>query len=137
MKLISARLARAAAPLVATCGLLPALALADPFDGDDARSVTVHYGDLDLNSAMGAEHLYRRLSVASREVCGDEMEIIDLQQLSDIRTCRKEALEDAVATVDTPLLTAAYEHHHPGEVLVSENRTSSSSSGFDVTVSYR
>jgi len=135
MNLYSARLVRAAAPLVAMCGLIPALAHAYPFPDDDVRSVKVHFGDLDLNSPAGAERLYKRLSVAARDVCGEEWDIIDLQQLADIRECRSDAVEDAVTTVDRPMLTAAYEHHHPGSVLVSENRPSPH--GVDVTVSYQ
>jgi UrcA family protein len=134
MSLFRTRLARAAAPLVAVCGLLPALALASPFPNDDVRTARVRFGDLDLNSPAGAERLYRRLSIASRDVCGDSSEIIALEELADIRACRNEALEDAVARVDRPLLTAAYEHHHPGQVLVSENRTPRN---IDVSVSYQ
>ena len=132
MNLFRTRLARAAAPLVAVCGLLPTLTLANPLD--DVRSVRVRFGDLDVSAPAGAERLYRRLSIASRDVCGDESEIVDLQQLADIRACRSEALEDAVARVDRPMLTAAFEHHHPGTVLVSENRAPRD---VDVSVSYQ
>jgi UrcA family protein len=121
MKLFLTRLARVAVPLVAICGLLPTLAFGNALD--DTRSVRVRFADLDLNSPAGAERLYRRLSIAARDVCGDESEIIDLRQIADIHACRNEALEGAVAGVDRPLLTAAFERHHPGTVLVAESRT--------------
>ena len=133
MKLIRTRLARAAAPFVAICGLLPTIAFGHNALDDDVHSVRVDFADLDLTSPAGAEHLYRRLSIAARDVCGDDSEIVDLNQLAAIHACRSEALEDAVATVNRPLLTSAFEHHHPGGVLVSENRASRA---VDVSVSF-
>lgn len=109
--LIGAALAAAAATLLA-----PAAAHAS--DPEETTSVTVHFGDLDLNSQSGAHHLYLRLKLAAQSVCGDEYEAIDLSQRRDIMECQRVAIEHAVEHVDRPQLTALYDRYHPREPAV-------------------
>jgi hypothetical protein len=52
-------------------------------------------------------------------VCGDEVEVVDINQVRDIDACRKETLADAVYNVDHPLVTQAYESHHPGQLFAT------------------
>ena len=71
------------------------------------RSVTVHYTDLNVNSADGAKALYSRLKSAARQACGSEPGR-DLASLSDFNGCRADALSLAVADVGSRTLTALH-----------------------------
>ena len=108
-----------AAALGAACSLalLPTPGFARAVD--ETRSVTVHYSDLNLDTEAGATALYGRLVGAARNVCGDEVSVIDINQLRDIEQCRKQTLAEAVYDVDRPLVTAAYEDRHPGKLFAA------------------
>ncbi len=81
MRMQSLALAFAAAVLAA-----PALA------ADEAPSVGVRYGDLDLTSAEGQWQLDIRLQRAAREVCGvDEKVVGSLLSSRHSRECYREA----------------------------------------------
>ena len=110
---------RLSVALGAACllGLLPAAGFASGLD--DTRSVMVHYSDLNLATEAGASALYSRLTRAVKDVCGSELEIIDISQLKDIESCRKQSLANAVTAVDRPMLTAVYDNHHPGALVAT------------------
>src|SRR5262245_65647224 len=116
---IRTRRDRLGVALGAACvlGLLPAASFAVGLD--DTRSVRVHYSDLNLDTEAGASALYSRLTRAVKDVCGNEEEIIDISQLKDIETCRKQSLANAVTAVDRPALTAVYDSHHPGALVAT------------------
>jgi UrcA family protein len=69
-----------------------------------AESVTVSYADLDLSKMAGARTLYRRIASAARGVCGEDGRRIEEQ--IQWRSCYQGAIADAVAAVNSPLLTA-------------------------------
>lgn len=59
---------------------------------DEAPSVGVRYGDLDLTSAQGQRQLDIRLERAAREVCGvDEKVVGSLLRSPESRLCYREA----------------------------------------------
>lgn len=70
-----------------------------------ARSVSVNYRDLNLSTIEGAITLYERLKGAARTVC-DGMTGGAVYQ--EWRSCYEAAMADAVATVNSPLLTAVH-----------------------------
>lgn len=75
-------------------------------DLSGARSITVSYADLDIASASGAASLYHRIKGAARDVCGYEgRSLVEIRQW---QSCVRGAVDDAVATVNTPLLTAMH-----------------------------
>jgi UrcA family protein len=81
MKMQSLALALAAAVLA-----VPAMA------ADEAPSVGVPYGDLDLTSAAGQRQLDLRLERAAREVCGLDVKATGTHlQSQHSRTCYREA----------------------------------------------
>jgi UrcA family protein len=81
MKMQSLALALAAAVLAA-----PAMA------ADEAPSVGVRYGDLDLTSESGQRQLDLRLERAAREVCGLDVKATGTHlQAQHSRTCYREA----------------------------------------------
>ena len=86
-------------------GAQPSLAA----DGDDVVSVHVRYGDLDLRHEDGAHAMLSRLTAASREVCGPEPLIIDLDQRAEFDSCVKDTLGRAVRSLDAPMVSALWD----------------------------
>ena len=68
--------------------------------------ITVKYGDLDLSTPAGAHTLYSRISGAARTVCGFEGTTLIDQAIW--KSCYRGAISDAVAKVDSPMLTAVH-----------------------------
>ncbi|HEX5048179.1 MAG TPA: UrcA family protein [Gammaproteobacteria bacterium] len=105
--------AGAGAPAMATIS-------AQPAEQQQTHKIVVQYGDLNVNSAKGAEQLYSRISSAAHEVCGDV--IAPLRLDTAYLRCRQTAMEDAVAKVGHPKLTALYDQHFPENPLVNNRR---------------
>ncbi|HKD55506.1 MAG TPA: UrcA family protein [Steroidobacteraceae bacterium] len=72
----------------------------------DGRSVTVNYRDLNLSTIQGATALYQRLRGAARSVCDGP--VTGLHAYHEWRSCYEAAIADAVAKVNSPLLTALH-----------------------------
>ena len=68
-------------------------------------SVKVSYADLDIHSDKGARVLYSRLKTASQQACNLNLYIkTSLNERQRARTCYEEALDAAVARVDSSAL---------------------------------
>jgi len=100
------------------CAALAALALtatatvqAQSSSATEPHHLKVRYGDLDLATISGASTLYGRIQGAARFVCGQEGRSLLAQQ--QYRACIRQAVSDAVATVDNPNLSALYEGRAP------------------------
>jgi UrcA family protein len=74
-------------------------------------SVTVSFRDLDIGSPAGAQTLYRRIQGAARQVCGPKG--ADLIEQGYWNSCYTKAIGDAVAKVNSPLLTAIHARRPP------------------------
>ena len=77
-------------------------ALAGSVDAD-LPSVSVKYGDLNVQTRAGAAVLHRRLTAAARSVCPDIHER-DLRAASIARACVDQAVDRAVAAIGQPQL---------------------------------
>ena len=93
--------------------LLAALAAAACFAGtaqaQDAANTQTHqlkvrYSDLNVSTVGGATALYHRIQGAARFVCGEEGRSLDEQM--QWRSCVRDAVEGAVNTVHSPVLSA-------------------------------
>ncbi|HXO14916.1 MAG TPA: UrcA family protein [Steroidobacteraceae bacterium] len=73
-------------------------------DPSGARSVTVSYRDLNLSSIEGATALYQRIKRAANHVCDEPG--AGIAHFQEWKSCYQAAIADAVAKVNTPLLTA-------------------------------
>jgi UrcA family protein len=71
-----------------------------------ARSVTVNYEDVNLTTLAGATRLYQRISDAARQVCGEPGYGLQARRLW--QDCYRAAVADAVAAVNSPMLTTVY-----------------------------
>jgi UrcA family protein len=75
---------------------------------DAPAHMTVSYADLNLNSDAGIAVLYRRLRHAARQVCGD-WDTTSLSRGLEAMACINKAMSQAVAQVNSPMLTSLYE----------------------------
>ena len=83
-------------------GATPAPA-ADP---GGPRTETVNYRDLNLSTIEGATALYQRIRHAANSVCDEPGAGVARYQAW--RSCYQAAIADAVAKVNSPLLTSVY-----------------------------
>ena len=74
-------------------------------EASEDRRVVVQYGDLDLSRPEGVHVLYHRIQHAALQVCVTfDSKSLELHTLFD--SCRRGAVENAVALVASPELTA-------------------------------
>jgi UrcA family protein len=71
-------------------------------------SVKVSYADLNLSTLAGADALYRRIERAARTVCGSDDMRERLGHWRAWRNCYDSAIANAVAKVNSPLLSAVH-----------------------------
>jgi UrcA family protein len=95
------KLATALAASILSLTMLDARAAART---DDAYSVTVQFGDLDLNRQAGIAKLYLRIKGAARQVC-EQQDNNQLSAKQSYLSCVKTAITTAVARIDRPLLS--------------------------------
>jgi UrcA family protein len=72
-------------------------------------SVKVNYADLNLSTQAGAQTLYNRIAGAARTVCGFPGSTLLDQSIW--KACYRDAISEAVAKVNSPLLTAIQTGH--------------------------
>ena len=86
---------------------VPAVSSASELKG---RAEKVTYSDLNPDKEPGAEILYRRLQQASKRVCGVESirTVRGAKIEADQRSCYRQALEQAVAEVDSEALNTIH-----------------------------
>jgi len=72
------------------------------------RQMVVSFGDLNVHSEADARVLLNRLRMAARIVCGSAPMFGDLNDQAFYDACRKNALDNAVATVGAPEVVEIY-----------------------------
>ncbi len=93
------------AVLGATAGA-HAAAGSQPSRDDDVVRVKVKYGDLDLAGQAGANAMLRRIHRAANEVCGDRPNGASLDEMQLYGTCVASAVDRAVASLGSPMVSA-------------------------------
>ena len=81
-------------------------AISTAFAGEQIRSETVKFPDLDLNTSAGVQTLYTRIHAAAWRVCSSTSN--DPLYQRGTRDCAKQAEAKAIGTVNLPQLTAFY-----------------------------
>ncbi len=86
------------------------------------RSESVSYSDLNVENRAGAKALYRRLEAASQRVCadGEGNGRMPLSARGGYETCRSEAMERALRSINSPYLTA-YAHREDMPIAVAQH----------------
>jgi UrcA family protein len=72
------------------------------------RQAVVNYSDLNLSREAGARELIRRLEAAAWRACGGAPIFGDYRAWAAHHACTKNAMNDAVANVDQPLVDSLY-----------------------------
>ena len=73
-------------------------------DPESPQTLTVQFGDLDLDKAQGVDALFKRIKNAARDVCSDfEGRTLSKKQLYS--ECVDTALSTAITRVDRPKLS--------------------------------
>src|SRR6516225_230269 len=95
-------------PLAFSAAMLLACvwAVSNAFAGEQVRSETVKFSDLNVNTSQGVQALYGRIHAAAWHVCLTTS-TDPLYQLG-ARDCARKAEAKAVETVNLPQLTAFY-----------------------------
>jgi len=96
-----------AVAMAAILGLFGAAQALTAEQPDGVRSITVSFRDLNLSTIEGATTLYQRIKKAANKVCEEPD-----SYLNDPRAwahCYRGAIDDAVAKVNSPLLTAVHD----------------------------
>lgn len=94
------------AALLAAVSCVASVAVAD--DPAERKSITVHYGDLNLSNEAGVEQLYGRIRAAARSVCRSPREVVSLQVMQQRKQCANAAVAAAVKQVNNGILTAMH-----------------------------
>ena len=95
--------------LAATAGIATTAQAGDAAGANPRHdSVVVQYSDLDLNGVAGNKVLYARLSAAAERACGREPHSRDLRRRMQYRVCYDDALNRAVARIDSRELQALH-----------------------------
>ncbi|MFL6602598.1 MAG: UrcA family protein [Steroidobacteraceae bacterium] len=72
-----------------------------------ARSQAIHFTRENLSRPSGVEHVYRRIVLAARSVCGYE-EGVNIRQSPEYEQCYAHAVDEAVTSVGSSALTALH-----------------------------
>jgi len=102
----SSRLLLGAFGALAFSALVATVTLPAAAAGTVEESIAVRYNDLDLDDAAGIAQLYARLRTAAEKVCDTGYRPQALFLAHGWRACVTAALEQGVAAVDRPALTA-------------------------------
>jgi UrcA family protein len=82
---------------------------------DAAPSVRVAYGDLNLESALGASTFHARVAAAARTVCAaDSLDIRNLREYAAVRSCEAQAIANAEHDVQSPKMVSLAARHGQG-----------------------
>lgn len=103
--------------IAATLGFVAADASAGTLSNDTSvtsatRKEVVRFPDLDLSRVEGVTKLYGRIAHAARDVCDP---LWTQWRIPEYRTCVDQAIANAVATVNRPLLTQYHELRTKGD----------------------
>ena len=85
---------------------------------------SVHFAELNLDSAAGTEFLYRRIRSAAQTVCRG-LEGREISRQAAHARCEEEAIEHAVTEVGHPRLTAYYSKLNHGRAPAAAFNTKS------------
>ena len=86
----------------------PSLAAPQPDLATGVLTVTVSSSRLDLSRPGDAAEMLARLTRAASVVCGGKPSPAELDRASNYRACTEEALDRAIARLDSPLVADLY-----------------------------
>ena len=108
-----------------TAGSLVSLATLTAYAGQTQpaqlqRSAIVHFSDLNLQSSKDVARLYQRIALSADQLCGPRTLTGAYMKSADYASCHSEAVSQAVASINSPLLTSYHRQHQTGVLSVAE-----------------
>ncbi len=97
-------------------------AAAQAAPNDDVVSVKIETVGLNLGSQAGALIALNRIRQVADEMCGRRPDPRDLGALATYRTCLKTTVDNAVSSVNAPVLQALNGAQKPSAILVAATR---------------
>ena len=95
--------------LLATMVMIGWTAVARAGEADyDAPKQVVMFADLNMDSLVGASALYHRIESAAAHVCGGPLDVRELAAAARMSSCKEQAIERAVNTVNSAVLTSLH-----------------------------
>ena len=85
----------------------------------DTMSVRISLAGVNLSDAQGASVALQRIHAATRQICGAEPSLADLDSVLQYRACVNSTANAAVANLDAPMVTALNEGRSPDEAFAS------------------
>jgi UrcA family protein len=79
---------------------------------NDPISVKVSLADLNMASEAGAQTALARIRFAANQACGGDLSDQTLGEQMQFRSCAKQAVQRAVASINQPALTAVSQGRH-------------------------
>ena len=92
----------------ATLGQAWMVSAARAADGPSAQSVRISVSDLNLNKSSDVATLYHRIKSAAEQTCGADVVTGSRLVSRSKRQCFSQAVEGAVAQINTPSLSASH-----------------------------
>jgi UrcA family protein len=92
----------------------------------NARVSVVHFGDLDLSHRTGAAVLYARIRSAADRVCTPLL-ATDLEAIAVAKRCKQQAIAQAVADVNKPLLWSYHLEQTGQSIGIAQSRSAGKS----------
>jgi len=96
--------------LGSVAGVIAAGAAGAAGTDSDAPSVVVKYSETSLETSGGVNDLYRRITVAARQVC-PAVSIRDLVAQQQVAQCREQAIAREISQVGNPQLAQLHANH--------------------------
>jgi len=84
----------------------------------EMHKITINYRDLNLATISGATALEHRIEAAARTVCGEEART--LQEQLGFRSCYHDAVNNAVKSVNSPVLNAVHNGEKPKGLVTAQ-----------------
>jgi UrcA family protein len=98
-------------PLAFAAAIVLATGVVSNAHGDQVRSESVKFSDLNVDSPSGVQALYERIHAAAKRVCDDS----DPLQHMAATACARKAEARAIGKLDLPQLTAFYQTKTSGQ----------------------
>ena len=85
-------------------------------------SVTISYGDLDLNTSAGARTMLARITHAAGQICGTQPDAQQLDRALAYKGCMSTVTDRAVAKLGSAKVSAVAGHQSPTAMAYNSGR---------------
>jgi UrcA family protein len=88
----------------------------------DTVSVTISYGDLDLNTNAGAHAMFARITHAAGEICGSQPDAQQLEKVLAYKGCMTTVTDRALTKLGSARVSAVASRQSPTTIAYNSGR---------------